>query len=130
MDPDSAPQVIRISLPGDRSILAGLFRRRRIRACHGARRTPVHHGRRASAPLFPRSTRTHSVALGHRLLDGRADSRLVHEHARQDGEVAPVVMFGVLLASYAINAMDRQLFPLLAPEVRREYGFSLAGIGL
>src|SRR6266699_2728220 len=39
-------------------------------------------------------------------------------------------MFGVLLASYAINAMDRQLFPLLAPEVRREYGFSLAGIGL
>lgn len=26
--------------------------------------------------------------------------------------------------------MDRQLFPLLAPDVRREYGFSLAGIGL
>ena len=39
-------------------------------------------------------------------------------------------MFGVLLASYAINAMDRQLFPLVAPEVRSEYGFSLAGIGL
>ncbi len=39
-------------------------------------------------------------------------------------------MFGVLLASYVINAMDRQLFPLMAPEVRREYGFSLAGIGL
>ena len=39
-------------------------------------------------------------------------------------------MFGVLLASYAINAMDRQLFPLVAPEVRREFGFSLAGIGL
>lgn len=38
-------------------------------------------------------------------------------------------MFGVLLASYAINAMDRQLFPLLASEVRREYGFSLGGIG-
>lgn len=40
-----------------------------------------------------------------------------------------IVMFGVLLASYAINAMDRQLFPLLVPEVRREYGFSLAGVG-
>lgn len=40
-----------------------------------------------------------------------------------------LVIFGVLLASYAINAMDRQLFPLLAPEVRREYGFSLSGIG-
>ena len=39
-------------------------------------------------------------------------------------------MFGVLLASYAINAMDRQLFPLVAPEVRSEYGFSLAAAGL
>ncbi|MBF8301098.1 MAG: transporter [Acidobacteria bacterium] len=39
------------------------------------------------------------------------------------------VAFGVLLASYAINAMDRQIFPLLAPEVRREYGFSLEAIG-
>jgi len=26
--------------------------------------------------------------------------------------------------------MDRQLFPLVAPEVRREFGFSLAGVGL
>jgi hypothetical protein len=32
-------------------------------------------------------------------------------------------MFGVLLTSYAINAMDRQHFPLLAPEVRRQYGY-------
>ena len=40
-----------------------------------------------------------------------------------------IVMFGALLASYAINAMDRQLFPLLVPEVRRQYGFSLAGVG-
>jgi DHA1 family inner membrane transport protein len=39
-------------------------------------------------------------------------------------------MFSVLLASYVINAMDRQLFPLLAPDVRREYGFSLSKIGL
>jgi len=39
-------------------------------------------------------------------------------------------MFAVLLASYAINAMDRQLFPLIAPDVRREFGFSLARIGL
>jgi DHA1 family inner membrane transport protein len=40
-----------------------------------------------------------------------------------------IAMFGVLLASYAINAMDRQLFPMLVPEVRRQYGFSLAGVG-
>ena len=39
-------------------------------------------------------------------------------------------MCGVAFGSYVINAMDRQLFPLLAPDVRREYGFSLAGIGL
>jgi predicted MFS family arabinose efflux permease len=39
-------------------------------------------------------------------------------------------MFGVLLASYVVNAMDRQLFPLVAPDVRREYGFSLASVGL
>src|SRR5439155_2984043 len=40
-----------------------------------------------------------------------------------------IAMFVVLLASYVVNAMDRQLFSLLAPEVRREYDFSLAGIG-
>jgi DHA1 family inner membrane transport protein len=49
---------------------------------------------------------------------------------RAEPGVAGVVTFGLLLASYVINAMDRQLFPLIAPEVRREYGFSLAGVGL
>jgi hypothetical protein len=32
----------------------------------------------------------------------------------------------VLIFSYAINGMDRVLFPLLLTDVRREYGFSLA----
>jgi MFS transporter, DHA1 family, inner membrane transport protein len=41
-----------------------------------------------------------------------------------------IMMFGVLLASYAINAMDRQVFPLILPEVRKEYGFDLAAGGL
>ncbi|HYR42957.1 MAG TPA: MFS transporter, partial [Terriglobia bacterium] len=41
-----------------------------------------------------------------------------------------IAMFIVLLASYVINAMDRQLFPLLVPEVRRQYRFSLADVGL
>jgi len=41
----------------------------------------------------------------------------------------PLLVFGVLLASYAINAMDRQIFPLIAPDVRREYGFSLEAVG-
>ena len=43
---------------------------------------------------------------------------------------AGIMMFGVLLASYAMNAMDRQVFPLILPEVRKEYGFDLAAGGL
>src|SRR5580765_2079130 len=41
-------------------------------------------------------------------------------------------LFGIaiLLGCYVVNAMDRQLFPLLLPEVRREYGFDLPGAGL
>jgi len=39
-------------------------------------------------------------------------------------------MFAVLLGAYVINAMDRQLFPLLVPEVRRQYNFSLSDVGL
>ena len=52
------------------------------------------------------------------------------EAPRTESGVLGVVMFGVLLGSYVVNAMDRQLFPLVAPDVRREYGFSLAGVGL
>ena len=44
--------------------------------------------------------------------------------------VQSILMFVVLLASYSINAMDRQIFPLVAADVRKEYGFSLAGAGL
>ena len=36
----------------------------------------------------------------------------------------------VVVGSYVINAMDRTLFPLLLPEVRREYGFDLPAAGL
>jgi predicted MFS family arabinose efflux permease len=52
---------------------------------------------------------------------------MVREHVRKRGSL---LTFGVLIASYVVNAMDRQLFPLVAPDVRREYGFSLAGVGL
>jgi MFS transporter, DHA1 family, inner membrane transport protein len=50
--------------------------------------------------------------------------------SRAESGVLRVVTFAVLVGSYVINAMDRQLFPLVAPDVRREYGFSLAGVGL
>jgi len=36
----------------------------------------------------------------------------------------------IVLGSYVINAMDRTLFPLILPEVRREYGFDLPEAGL
>jgi MFS family permease len=38
-------------------------------------------------------------------------------------------MFALLLGAYAINAMDRQLFPLLLTNVRTEYHFPLANAG-
>ncbi|MGO4712711.1 MFS transporter [Bradyrhizobium sp. 2TAF24] len=52
--------------------------------------------------------------------------------ARDDASpgIAMLAMFGLLLASYVVNAMDRQIFPLLAADVRKEYGFSLADTGL
>jgi predicted MFS family arabinose efflux permease len=43
---------------------------------------------------------------------------------------AALLMFALLLASYSLNAMDRQIFPLVAADVRREFGFSLAHAGL
>lgn len=51
---------------------------------------------------------------------------------RRDGKnlAAGVLMFAILLASYAMNAMDRQVFPLILSEVRKEYGFDLAAGGL
>src|ERR1700730_13516454 len=45
------------------------------------------------------------------------------------GAVA-IAMFCVLLLSYVLMAADRYLFPVLAADVRREFGFSLANIGL
>ncbi|MFF0578274.1 MFS transporter [Streptosporangium saharense] len=43
---------------------------------------------------------------------------------------AAVAMFGLLLLAYAVNAMDRMVFPVLLVEVRGEYGFSLEAAGL
>lgn len=43
---------------------------------------------------------------------------------------AAIAMYGVLLLAYSVNAADRQLFPLLAHDVRVRYGFSLSDTGL
>src|ERR1700756_825535 len=76
-------------------------------------------------------------------MEGRSNSELVAGAApeqiqtettlttpKQAPRRAPIAMFAVLLGSYVINAMDRQLFPLLVPEVRRQYNFSLSDVGL
>jgi MFS transporter, DHA1 family, inner membrane transport protein len=39
-------------------------------------------------------------------------------------------MYCVLLVSYSLMAADRYLFPVLAPDVRKAFGFSLADTGL
>lgn len=41
-----------------------------------------------------------------------------------------VLMYAMLLLSYVVNAMDRQLYPVLATDVRTELGFSLPQSGL
>src|SRR3981081_676130 len=45
-------------------------------------------------------------------------------------EVLAVAMFALLLVSYVINAMDRQLFPVVAADVRHALGFSIPQLGL
>ncbi|MEU8310538.1 MFS transporter [Actinomadura sp. NPDC048955] len=39
-------------------------------------------------------------------------------------------MFGLLLLAYAVNAMDRMVFPVLLVEVRAEYRFGIEAAGL
>ena len=45
---------------------------------------------------------------------------------RELGAQLALVMLVVLAASYVVNAMDRQVFPVLLPNISRDYGFSLA----
>ena len=49
--------------------------------------------------------------------------------ARLSG-AAVVVGFAALCLSYMLNAMDRQVFYPLVPEIRAEYGFTLDQSGL
>ncbi|MBK4738354.1 MFS transporter [Noviherbaspirillum pedocola] len=43
---------------------------------------------------------------------------------------AALGMFVILLLSYVVNAMDRQLFSVLAPDVRKALGLTLPQVGL
>jgi DHA1 family inner membrane transport protein len=52
--------------------------------------------------------------------------------AAQQESASGLALLGiaVAIASYAVNAMDRTLFPLILPEVAKEYNFSLPEAGL
>jgi MFS transporter, DHA1 family, inner membrane transport protein len=65
-----------------------------------------------------------STVPAHGELDSKQDSTSVGATSLM------LIMFSVLLASYVVNAMDRQIFPLLASDIRRDYGFTLAETGL
>lgn len=43
---------------------------------------------------------------------------------------AAIAMLVLLAASYVVNAMDRQVFPVLLPNIREDFGFSLPQGGL
>ena len=49
---------------------------------------------------------------------------------RELGSGLALAILVVLAASYVVNAMDRQVFPVLLPNINRDFGFSLAEGGL
>lgn len=63
-----------------------------------------------------------------REVDGLA-ARAGSGQARLTSSVA-IVSLVLVAASYVVNAMDRQVFPVLLPAIRKEYGFTLAQGGL
>jgi MFS transporter, DHA1 family, inner membrane transport protein len=54
----------------------------------------------------------------------------VEATSRTTDSAIAIAAIVVLIASYAVNAMDRTLFPLMLTDVRREFGFSLPQGGL
>jgi predicted MFS family arabinose efflux permease len=70
---------------------------------------------------------THAVTTGTGDVPARTEVDLA-----QDRLPRPVVATGfvILALSYMINAMDRQVFFPLLPEIRQEYGFNLPEGGL
>ena len=64
------------------------------------------------------------MVLGGTQTVGQVDTRT------RTARVFAVLGITIVVGSYVINAMDRTLFPLILPEVRREYGFDLPEAGL
>src|ERR1700733_6402143 len=56
--------------------------------------------------------------------------RLVMDTPKDGRYRTAIVMFAILLGSYMCNAMDRQIFPLLLSDVRKEFGSTIYDAGL
>ena len=63
-------------------------------------------------------------------MDQSARPPSVEATSRTTDNAIAIAAIAVLIVSYAVNAMDRTLFPLMLTDVRREYGFSLPQGGL
>src|ERR1700685_1258714 len=59
-----------------------------------------------------------------------APARTVAAPVESSRRSIAIAMYCVLLAGYMLMAADRYLFPVLAPDVRRNFGFTLADTGL
>jgi MFS transporter, DHA1 family, inner membrane transport protein len=65
-----------------------------------------------------------------KMMDQAATPPGIEAASRATGSAIAIAAIAVLIASYAVNAMDRTLFPLMLTDVRREYGFELPQAGL
>src|SRR6202046_2673213 len=63
-------------------------------------------------------------------MDQTATPPSIEATSRTTDSAIAIAAIAVLIVSYAVNAMDRTLFPAMLPGVRREYGFSLPQAGL
>ncbi len=68
--------------------------------------------------------------MGKQVYDQASTGQENPASGRAGTRAVAIAMYCVLLTSYSVNAADRQLFPLLAHDVRMQFGFSLSDIGL
>lgn len=62
--------------------------------------------------------------------DQLSATQTIREDSQSGTRGIAIAMYCVLLAAYSLMAADRYLFPVLAPDIRRDFGFSLATTGL
>ena len=63
-------------------------------------------------------------------MDQTATPPGIEATSRTTDSAIAIAAIAVLIVSYAVNAMDRTLFPLMLTDVRREYNFNLPQAGL